>query len=143
MVHLYFGSGKGKTTAALGLVLRGLAAGYRVALFKFFKPRGSSGEDRLLKKFKNLNLFCSSSPHPFFIRGYKKKKEKALRDQALLFQPLVYKGFKEFEGHLLGQTALVEPQVRTDDDDRPAGIIDPLSQKVLAEPALLAFEHVR
>ena len=29
LIHLYWGEGKGKTTAAMGLALRGLAAGRR------------------------------------------------------------------------------------------------------------------
>ncbi len=34
-------------------------------------------------------------------------------------------------------------QLRPDDDDRAAGVVDPLAQEVLAEAPLLAFEHVR
>ena len=48
----------------------------------------------------------------------------------------------EFQGDLLGQAALMQPQVRTDHDDRPGGVVDPLAEQVLAEPALLALDHV-
>ena len=49
---------------------------------------------------------------------------------------------EQHERHLLRQTALVELQLRTDDDDGTAGVIDALAEQVLAETAALALEHV-
>lgn len=43
-VHLYTGDGKGKTTAALGLVLRALGHGLRCAVLQFMKADPSYGE---------------------------------------------------------------------------------------------------
>ena len=43
----------------------------------------------------------------------------------------------------MGQAALVELQVRADDDDGAAGVVDALAEQVLAEAALLALEDVR
>ena len=48
LIHLYWGAGKGKTTAAMGLALRGLAAGRRVVIVQFLKG-GASGEIPLLE----------------------------------------------------------------------------------------------
>ena len=41
-IHLYCGDGKGKTSAALGLLLRAAGAGLRVTLACFLKSGGSS-----------------------------------------------------------------------------------------------------
>ena len=58
-------------------------------------------------------------------------------DQALHDERL-----EQLERHLLGQAALVQLELRADDDDRTAGVVDALAEQVLAEPALLALEHV-
>ena len=65
------------------------------------------------------------------------------RHVALLHQAVVDEGLEELQGHLLGKTALVEPQVRPHGDDGAARVVDALAQQVLAEAALLSLEHVR
>ncbi len=52
-VHLYFGDGKGKTTAALGLALRSMGAGLRVFLGQFVKGMTYS-EIKALDRFSDL-----------------------------------------------------------------------------------------
>ena len=49
LVHLYWGDGKGKTTAAMGLALRALGHGLQVSVVQFLKD-GTSGEIALLRK---------------------------------------------------------------------------------------------
>lgn len=49
LLHLYWGDGKGKTTAALGLALRALGSGKTVTIVQFLKG-GSTGEIPLLEK---------------------------------------------------------------------------------------------
>ena len=49
LVHLYWGEGKGKTTAAMGLALRALGSGSRVVIVQFLKG-ADSGEVGLLRR---------------------------------------------------------------------------------------------
>ena len=64
------------------------------------------------------------------------------RDEPLVLEAMVDERFEELQGHLLGQAALVELEIGTDDDDGTAGIVDPLAEQVLPEAALFAAEHV-
>ncbi len=58
-------------------------------------------------------------------------------------QPLHHERLEQLERHLLGQTALMQLQLRADDDDGTPGVVDALAEQVLPEPPLLALEHVR
>ena len=49
LLHLYYGDGKGKTTAAMGLALRALGSGKKVVVLQFLKG-GQSGEISLLEQ---------------------------------------------------------------------------------------------
>ncbi len=65
------------------------------------------------------------------------------RHVALVHEAVVDEGLEELECHLLGKTALVEPQVGPHGDDGAARVVDALAQQVLAEAALLSLQHVR
>ena len=62
--------------------------------------------------------------------------------KTLCIQTRVDEWLEQFERHFLWQAALMQFQFGTGHDDRTARIIDALAQKVLAEAALLALEHV-
>ena len=63
-------------------------------------------------------------------------------DRLALDEPAHDERLEELERHQLRQAALVQLQVRAGDDHRAAGVVDALAEQVLAEPALLALEHV-
>ena len=64
------------------------------------------------------------------------------RREALGVEPRVDERLEQLQRHLLGQAALVQLQLRADDDHRAARIVDALAEQVLAEAALLALQHV-
>ncbi len=55
MIHLYYGDGKGKTSAACGLAVRSAGAGMRVLFTQFFKS-GSSSENRILSGIEGIDV---------------------------------------------------------------------------------------
>ena len=55
MIHLYYGDGKGKTTAAAGLAARAAGAGMRVLFAQFFKD-GSSSEVKSLASLGGVEI---------------------------------------------------------------------------------------
>src|SRR5215471_27670 len=61
---------------------------------------------------------------------------------ALRLELVIDERLKQLERHLFGQSALVELELRADDDDRTAGVVHALAEQVLAEAALLAFEGI-
>lgn len=55
MVSIFWGNGKGKTSAALGSAVRALGAGLSVHLVQFMKNNQSFGEVALLEKIDNFS----------------------------------------------------------------------------------------
>lgn len=51
LLIVHTGTGKGKSTAAFGMVFRGLAHGFRIGVVQFVKGKWSTGERDILEKF--------------------------------------------------------------------------------------------
>ena len=56
MLHVYTGTGKGKTSAALGLALRAIGHGARVIMICFMKGDATYGEARAFRFLPNFTL---------------------------------------------------------------------------------------
>jgi cob(I)alamin adenosyltransferase len=66
-VHIYTGNGKGKTTAAIGLAVRALGAGWRVFFGQFLKT-GRYSEHTILSRLSG-ELTVKTYGRDVFIRG--------------------------------------------------------------------------
>ena len=58
-------------------------------------------------------------------------------------KPANYEWLKEFEGHLLWQTTLVDAKFWTYNNNRTTRVVDTLTKKVLAETTLLTLKEIR
>src|SRR5439155_7681883 len=59
----------------------------------------------------------------------------------VLFQLVVNERLKQFQRHLLRQTALMKLELRADNDNRASRIIDTFSKQILTETSLFALER--
>ena len=75
MLQVYTGTGKGKTTAALGLAFRALGQGSRVFLIQFMKKSADSGEVKAARRFKKLKVLQAGR------EGCVKKGRVSLKDK--------------------------------------------------------------
>jgi len=69
LIHIYTGEGKGKTTAAIGLAIRGSGSGLKVLFVQFFKEDSAvSGEKALFRDCGGIELIRSNCRHPMFTK---------------------------------------------------------------------------
>ncbi len=79
MIHIYSGDGKGKTSAAVGLAVRGAGAGLRVAFFQFLKD-GSSSEIAVLKEIKGITVRCCEGCRKFIFEMSEEEKAAVIEE---------------------------------------------------------------
>ena len=72
--------------------------------------------DHLIQNIPDLRLFIFDQPFGAFNR----------RGRAALFKFVENKWLEKLQGHFFRQSALVQAQLRADDDDSPPGIINAL-----------------
>lgn len=64
LVEMYYGNGKGKSTAAFGLALRALGHGMKVFIYQFLKD-GISGEIKMLRSMDGVTYMENTVHSPF------------------------------------------------------------------------------
>ncbi|MBD0362522.1 MAG: cob(I)yrinic acid a,c-diamide adenosyltransferase, partial [Coleofasciculus sp. C3-bin4] len=57
LIIVHTGNGKGKTTAALGMVMRSLGHGFKVAIVQFIKGAWEPAEKAVLERFSDQLIF--------------------------------------------------------------------------------------
>jgi cob(I)alamin adenosyltransferase len=78
LLIVFTGDGKGKTTAALGMALRTIGHGYKVAIIQFIKGGWTTGEEKALK-----NLSSNISWHSLG-EGFTWETQDRIRDEKLV-----------------------------------------------------------
>lgn len=78
-LHLYWGTGKGKTTASMGLALRSIGHGNRVLIAQFMKL-GTSGELEALRQLEQAVVYPSVSVRGF-VFSMTPEQQQAVRSE--------------------------------------------------------------
>ena len=84
MLHVYYGDGKGKTTAAIGLAVRALGCGQTVCLVQFLKGRGT-GEVDFLEKTPGITILRGKTASCFTFQMNEAQKAECAQRQAEIF----------------------------------------------------------
>lgn len=93
LIQVYTGEGKGKTTAALGLVVRALGQGLRVLLVRFLKAeQPAGGEVRFLENSPGLEILTAG------VGGIRQGRDRELLRRS------VTETFAEVKGRLARQS---------------------------------------
>lgn len=82
MLHIYYGDGKGKTTAAMGLALRALGHEKHVTILQFLKD-GSSGEIAMLRRCEADVHVCPNAKFTWLMTADEKAEARAHNNAAL------------------------------------------------------------
>lgn len=75
LIHIYYGDGKGKTTAAMGQAIRAAGFGYRVLVFQFLKNNNSS-ERNILESISNITCIQGREEEKFSFQMNEQEKEE-------------------------------------------------------------------
>lgn len=96
LTHLYFGNGKGKTTAAMGLAVRALGNGWKVAVVQFLKG-SRSGEIEVLKQLGATVLRKQSGIKFVFQMTEEEKQQTKQIENEHLRQAIAFAKSGEFD----------------------------------------------
>ncbi len=89
MIHIYIGDGKGKTTAAIGLVIRNLGHDGKI-LFAQFLKNSETGEVKVLTKLNGITFIRPRMRHKGFIFNLNDNQFNEIKED-------LEKGFREIK----------------------------------------------
>ena len=121
MKHLYFGNGKGKTTAAVGIAVRAAGSNLKVLFVQFLKTE-FSGERHVLSHTENVTLTLCPADLKFTFQMNEKEKAQAAK---------IFKGIFDHSVTL----ALTEKYDMVVFDE----IIDAINAEMLTESEVVEF----
>ena len=121
LIHIYTGNGKGKTTAAMGLVLRASGRGLKVIVGQFLKGR-ETGELKTLALLPGVEVFRGKPLTKFSFQMSDGEKEEVLQSH------------NHFIGELAQRCAETKADLLVLDE-----VIGACSTKLLDEKLLLDF----
>ena len=121
MKHLYFGDGKGKTTAAVGIAVRAAGSNLKVLFVQFLKTE-FSGERHVLSHTENVTLTLCPADLKFTFQMNEKEKAQAAK---------IFKGIFDHSVTL----ALTEKYDMVVFDE----IIDAINAEMLTESEVVEF----
>lgn len=64
MLYVITGNGKGKSTSAMGQILRAIGHGHKVCLVQLFKGKEFYGEQKILATLPNVDIAAFAPKHP-------------------------------------------------------------------------------
>ena len=88
MVHIYYGDGKGKTTAAVGLAVRSAGRGQKILFVQFLKTE-NSGERNILSRLPEVTLTPCPDKLPFTFEMSEAEHAQTARMTRELFQSVL------------------------------------------------------
>lgn len=94
LIQIYHGNGKGKTTAAVGQVIRASGSGFKVIFSSFLKDF-SSGEIAILNKLENVEVFDKYKVENFIFTMNESEKAATKKQMQALFDEVKLKVINE------------------------------------------------
>ena len=85
--QLYYGDGKGKTTAAMGQIVRCVGHGFKVLVYQFLKEP-NSGEVSIIRSLPGVDYIENEGPIPFMFNLTPEQQEIVLKvsDEAVAYE---------------------------------------------------------
>ncbi|MEI8061079.1 MAG: cob(I)yrinic acid a,c-diamide adenosyltransferase [Candidatus Berkelbacteria bacterium] len=89
LIIVYTGSGKGKTTAALGLAFRAAGWGQKVAIIQFIKGFKNTGEWKIIERIPEIDIFQTFEDEKIGIGKPREEHKKPAADAMRLVEKII------------------------------------------------------